>query len=90
MHSKGKPAMNSSQRKYVSKLAELPCVVCGAHGVEVHEFTQGAFFASVPVCPECHRGQDGWHGTRRRWALNRVDMVEAIDRAVGGVFKGLL
>ena len=90
MHSKNKPAMNASQRKYVNKLAELPCVVCGAHGVEVHEFTQSAFFASVPVCPECHRGQDGWHGTRRRWSLNRVDMVEAIDRAVGGVFKGVL
>ena len=30
MHSKGKPAMSASQRKYVNKLAELPCVVCGA------------------------------------------------------------
>ena len=90
MHSKGKPPMTAIQRKYVRKLAELPCVVCGAHGVEIHEFKQGAWFSSVPVCPECHRGQDGWHHTRQRWSLNRVDMVEAIDRAVGGVFRSFI
>ena len=56
MQSKWKPAQTVSERAYVSKLAEQPCVVCGAEGVEIHEFEQGAWHAAVPLCPPCHRG----------------------------------
>ena len=86
MHSKNKPAMNASQRKYVNKLAELPCVVCGAHGVEVHEFTQALFASSgLPGNATAARmagtaqGDAGAQSCRHGWA---------IDRAVGGVLRG--
>lgn len=83
MRSKGKPAQTTLERDYVSKIAEQACVVCDATPVEIHEFEQGNWFTSVPVCVECHRGTDGWHGSRLRWKLRRIDMLEAINRTVG-------
>ena len=86
MHSKNKKAQTAAEKRHVSRLAELPCVVCGAHGVEIHEFEQGAWFASVPVCPSCHRGTDGWHGTRQRWTLHRMDPIKAINKTIGQAY----
>ena len=87
MQSKGKPAQTVSERTYVSKLAEQPCVVCGAEGVEIHEFEQGAWHAAVPLCPPCHRGPQGWHGSRQRWTLRKMDMVKAINTAVARAWE---
>lgn len=28
----------------------------------------------------CHRGPQGWHGTRERWTLRRMDPMKAIDK----------
>ena len=86
MHSKNKKAQTAAERRHVARLAELPCVVCGAHGVEIHEFEQGAWFASVPVCPACHRGPAGWHGTRQRWTLRKMDPIKAINLAIGQAY----
>ena len=83
MQSKNKKAQNKSEHSYVARLAQQDCVVCDAPGPsEVHEFTQGQWFTSVPLCAECHRGQHGWHGTRDRWKNRKVDMLESINRAV--------
>lgn len=89
MRSKNKPAQTALERRYVAKLAEQSCVVCGADGVEIHEFEQGAWYAAVPLCPPCHRGPQGWHGTRLRWTLAKMDMLKAINTAVGRSFKGV-
>ena len=87
MRSKNKRAQTAAESRYVSKLAALDCVVCDAPGPsEVHEFRQGEWFTSVPLCSECHRGKDGWHGTRDRWTNRKVDMLDSINRAVGRVF----
>jgi len=87
MQSRNKPRQTESESAYVVLLSEQPCVVCGAHGVEIHEFEQGQWFTAVPCCPECHRGRHGWHGDRLRWKLARIDKDEAINRAVGRVFS---
>ncbi|MFA5386782.1 MAG: hypothetical protein WC322_00085 [Candidatus Paceibacterota bacterium] len=89
MRSKNKPAQTALEKRWVSLLAQQPCVVCGAYGVEIHEFEQGAWFSSTPLCPACHRGPDGWHGTRQRWTLRRVDMVRAINLAVQRNFEAI-
>lgn len=90
MHSKNKPTQTANQKRYVSLLAEQPCVVCGAFPVEIHEFSQGLWHASVPLCPSCHRGQHGWHGDRLAWTLAKMDPFKAIDITVERVFKELL
>lgn len=81
MHSKNKKPMTTSERAHVARVKELDCVVCGASGPsEAHEPEQGLWFISVPLCPECHRGPQGWHGTRLRWTLRKMDELKAIDQ----------
>lgn len=89
MKSKNKPAQDAHEARYVSIVANLDCVVCGAYDVEIHEFEQGLWWTSVPLCYACHRGPDGWHGTRQRWTLRKFHMLRAINETVEAVFRGL-
>lgn len=81
MNSKNKKPMNAAERAHVARVAALPCVVCDEPGPsEVHEPEQGLWFISLPLCPACHRGPQGWHGTRQRWTLRRISELQAIDK----------
>lgn len=83
MRSKNKPAPNVAEKRHIERVAALDCVVCGESGPsEVHEPEQGAWFAAIALCPACHRGSDGWHGTRRRWTLRRINEIQAINETV--------
>lgn len=80
MNSKNKPAQTKAERQHSDRVAALDCVVCDAPGPsEVHEPEQGLWFASVPLCEPCHRGNQGWHGTRLRWSLRKMTELKAID-----------
>jgi hypothetical protein len=83
MRSKNKPAPTAAERAHIARVAALPCVVCGTEGVEVHEPQQGLWWISCPLCPACHRGPEGWHGTRLRWKLRKVGELDAINRTLG-------
>lgn len=83
MRSKNKPAQTAQEKRHVEKLASLPCVVCGDTGpVEIHEPEQGMWWISIPLCVACHRGPDGWHGTRLRWSLRKMTELKAINETV--------
>lgn len=82
MKSKNKAAMTAKERAHVDKIAQQSCVVCDDSGVEIHEFEQGQWFTAVPVCPACHRGPQGWHGTRQRWTMRKMDMLKAINETL--------
>jgi hypothetical protein len=81
MQSKNKPRPTVAEARRIERVAELDCAVCDEPGPsEVHEPEQGLWFASIPLCPACHRGSDGWHGTRKRWTLRRINELQAIDK----------
>ena len=83
MKSKNKPAMTAAERRHVNKLAELPCAVCGANGVEIHEPEQGLWFAAMPLCATCHRdGKYGWHGQRMNWSARKMGELDAINATI--------
>lgn len=83
MRSKNKPAPSAAERRHIERVAALPCVVCGDEGpVEVHEPEQSLWFASVPLCIPCHRGTDGWHGTRQRWKNRKFTELLAINETI--------
>ena len=83
MQSKNKPAPTKAEREHIARIAELDCIVCSAPGPsEVHEPEQGLWFASMPLCAACHRGPDGWHGTRLRWKLRKVSELSAINQTI--------
>jgi hypothetical protein len=73
MQSKNKPAMTVAESAHVARVAALPCGVCEAPPPsEVHEPEQGMWWISMPLCPLCHRGPQGWHGDRTRWKLRKL------------------
>lgn len=87
MRSKNKPAQTKAEAAHAARLAEQPCVVCEEPGPsEVHEPEQGLWFASMPLCYACHRGPEGWHGTRLRWSLRKMTELKAINKAIESTY----
>ena len=83
MRSKNKPAQSKAEVAHAARIAEQPCIVCSAPGPsEVHEPEQGMWWVSMPLCFECHRGKDGWHGTRLRWDLRKFSELKAINLTI--------
>lgn len=90
MRSKNKPTQTKAESAYAAMVAELPCVVCDAPAPsQVHEPEQGYWFISLPLCAACHTGPQGWHGTRLRWSLRKMDELKAINKTVGRIFHGV-
>lgn len=62
--------MNQLERKHLEKIKQLDCQACGASGPsEAHHITDcgrrlGHFF-TLALCPECHRGSNGFSGINR-------------------------
>lgn len=80
MRSKNKKAPTAAERGHIERVANLACVVCSASAPsEVHEPEQGMWFIAMPLCQACHRGPEGWHGTRLRWKLRKMTELKAIN-----------
>ncbi len=87
MMSRNKPAPTSAEREHLARLAELPCAVCNANGEETHEIKQGAWFTSIRLCADCHRGsRNGLHGQRRMWAVKKMDELDALNVTIQRLF----
>lgn len=83
MFSKNKAKQTPAEKQHVACIAAMDCIVCGASGPsEVHEPEQGLWMISLPLCYECHRGKEGWHGTRLRWSLRKMDELKAINETI--------
>ena len=66
--------MTNDERRYLSRVAELGCLVCRRMGypdtpAEIHHKRAGtgagrrsSHFDAMPLCPEHHRGKTGIHG----------------------------
>lgn len=77
--------MSAAGRRYMGKVASLPCACCGKHGVQVHHLREGqgmaqraSDFLTIPLCPDCHTGPLGVHGDKtmmRIMKLSELDML---------------
>ena len=87
MFSKNKRRPTAAERPHIARIAALPCGVCGASGPsEVHEIRQGAWFTSIPLCPDCHRGSfNGIHGQRRIWNVKKLDELAVLGNTVAAL-----
>ena len=81
--------MTNSESRYLGKLAQLPCVLCGDSPVEIHHLRAGQGMAqraphwlAMPLCPTCHRGPRGVHGDRQLLKAQKVDEIELLARAI--------
>lgn len=76
--------------EYMGMVAELPCATCGDSPVEVHHCRQGDGmgkhkknpFLTAPLCPDCHRGPNGVHGTKVFMRLRKMDEWDLVADTV--------
>lgn len=87
--------MTLAAKRHMGMVAELPCCVCGTMPVEVHHVLEGrtpgrksADWTTIPVCPECHRGTHGIHGTRQAWKLAKQDELKALGETLEKLYGG--
>ena len=77
------------ERKHLERVKSLPCSVCGQPGPsEAHHIKQGRQYTCVALCPDCHRGRHGWHGTKVLWRVRRMDGMDALAVTVRGLMNG--
>lgn len=83
MRSKNHKAITAAESKHLGRVKEMDCVVCGASGPsDAHHPAQQLHYISIPLCVPCHRGPEGWHGTRLRWKLRKMDELKAINETL--------
>lgn len=75
--------ITAKERRYLAGVKELPCGVCGAHGPsEAHHIVQNLQYLCVPLCVDCHRGSNGWHGTKALWKIRKLDEFDVLNDTI--------
>ena len=78
-----------AEKKYMDRVASLPCAVCGAEPVELHHLREGqgmsqkaSNYLVIPLCVECHRCSIGLHGDRTRMRILKVDEMDLLAKTI--------
>lgn len=81
-------AKDKLTQEYMRRVAELPCVACGKHGVHVHharsERIKNDYF-TIALCPECHTGPFSIHMAQRQFENvygSELELVAKTNRAL--------
>lgn len=89
LRSKSKPATPAKEKRYLDRVAQLDCVVCGAHGVHIHHAREGEGMAqrapnwlAIALCPPCHTGPRGIHGDRSVLRQEKLDELDLLARTI--------
>ena len=82
--------MKKSDRKYLAKVADFGCIICYKNGypgtpAEIHHVrgmglgmgVRNSHDNVLPLCPEHHRGNTGYHGLGRKAFERRYGVTEA-------------
>ncbi len=75
--------------RHMGRVAELPCVLCGEQGVQVHHIREGQGMAQrasnwlvVPLCPSCHTGPLGVHGDQTMMRINKMTELDMLAKTI--------
>ena len=81
--------MSNAGKKHMGRIAQLPCIVCGAYPVQVHHIREGqgmaeraSDFLTIPLCPSCHVGPKGIHGDQSLWRIKKMDELDALAKTI--------
>jgi len=81
--------MTKAEKRYLDRVASLPCAVCGTEGVHVHHLRDGVGMAqrssnylTVPLCPECHQGPYGVHGDKSRLRARKLTEMDLLASTI--------
>ncbi len=73
-------SLTKRERAWLARVKELACSVCDEPGPsEAHHIEQKHAFTCIALCPDCHRGPAGWHGTKVLWKIRKLDELGALN-----------
>jgi hypothetical protein len=81
-----------TEREWMSKVAQMPCVVCGSWPVQVHHAGTGAggrrdHMKVLPVCFDHHQGKNGIHTLgRKKWQGIYGTETELLEKLIDPTF----
>jgi hypothetical protein len=79
-----------AEQDHLTLIASLACVLCArmekrTWPVHVHHIREGrgmaqrsVHFLTIPLCPECHQGQNGIHGNRSLLYINKIGEIDLL------------
>lgn len=92
MRRKPKPPVPEADKRYMARIAAMPCLVCGAQAT-VHHVTASIYggrrsrsnFCVVPLCPAHHQHDHGPHSVERLghsgfWVFHGIDLLAEANR----------
>lgn len=81
--------MRKREKEYLSKVADIGCIICYRLGyagtpAEIHHIrgmglgmgVRNSHYYTLPLCPEHHRGNTGYHGMGRKAWEKKHDTTE--------------
>ena len=85
--------MSLAAKRHMGRVAELACCLCGAMPVEVHHVLEeripgrrGPDWITIPLCPLCHRGPEGIHGTKAMLRVSRKTEMELVAETLEAIY----
>ncbi len=81
--------MTKAEKRYLDRVANLSCAVCGAEGVHIHHAREGQGMAqraqnwlAIPLCPTCHTGPRGIHGDKQLLKAQKLDEIDLLANTI--------
>lgn len=78
-----------AEKRWMDRVAQLPCSVCGVEGVQLHHIREGqgmaqraSNFLVVPLCPDCHTGPMGIHGDKTMMRINKLTELDLLANTI--------
>lgn len=83
MRTKNAKRITDKESDHLRSVKELPCSVCDAEGPsEAHHMSQGNHWTAIALCVDCHRGHNGWHGTKAFWKIRKLTELDALAATI--------
>ena len=84
-----------AEKRYMNRVAAMPCALCGAEGVQLHHVREGQGMAQraqnwlvIGLCPPCHTGPHGIHGDKRLLRARKLDEIDLLSKTIEALNNG--
>ncbi|MCG7985047.1 MAG: hypothetical protein JAY90_20135 [Candidatus Thiodiazotropha lotti] len=92
-----KKTATKSEKSYMDRVAQLPCVLTGERPVELHHVREGqgmseraSNFLVIPLSPDAHRGPLGVHGDKTYMRIQKKEEMDLLGETIERVFTGIM
>jgi hypothetical protein len=85
--------MSAAGKRHLSRVHDIPCVLCGSMPVEAHHIRDGQGMSqratdwmAVALCADCHRGPLGIHGDRTMMRIHKVSELDLVAKTLEALY----